>query len=150
MSFRKILCPIDFSEGSRSALHVAAELARKWQAVLVLGHVLETRLWLAGYVTAWPSDLLADAKTSAAASLATWQAEAQHVGASDVEAELLDGVPWERIVAAASADPAIELIVMGTQGRTGIARALIGSVAEHVVRHAPCTVMVVRQRGSAS
>jgi nucleotide-binding universal stress UspA family protein len=53
------------------------------------------------------------------------------------------------IVAAASADAAIDLIVMGTHGRTGIARTLVGSVAERVVRHAPCAVMVVRQQSSA-
>lgn len=150
MEFRKILCPVDFSEGSREALHVAAELARKSQSVLVLTHVLESRLWLAGYVTAWPSDVLVETKATAEASLAAWKAEAQHVGASEVKAELIDGAPWVAIVAAASADPEIDLIVMGTHGRTGIVRALIGSVAERVVRHAPCAVMVVRQQSSVS
>lgn len=150
MAFRKILCPVDFSEGSREALHVAAELARKSQSVLVLAHVLESRLWLAGYVASWPSDVVVEAKASAEASLAAWKADAQHVGASEVKAALVDGVPWVAIVAAASADPAIDLIVMGTHGRTGIARALVGSVAERVVRYAPCAVMVVRQHSSAS
>jgi nucleotide-binding universal stress UspA family protein len=55
-------------------------------------------------------------------------------------------VPWDEIVGIAREDRAIDLIVLGTHGRTGIRRALIGSVAERVVRHAPCTVMVVGSR----
>lgn len=55
--------------------------------------------------------------------------------------KFLEGAPWDQIISTAREDPAIDLIVMGTHGRTGVKRALIGSVAERVVRHAPCAVM---------
>ena len=54
------------------------------------------------------------------------------------------GFPWSVIVDAAVQDPAIDLVVIGTHGRTGIKRVFLGSVAEQVTRHAPCSVLVVR------
>jgi nucleotide-binding universal stress UspA family protein len=68
------------------------------------------------------------------------------MGVREVQARSETGAAWDRIVAIADADPAIGLIVMGTRGRTGLPRALLGSVAEKVVRHAPCSVLVARER----
>ena len=59
------------------------------------------------------------------------------------------GTPWNETVAIAKRDPSIDLIVMGTHGRTGLKHALLGSVAEKVVRHAPCPVLVARDRDAA-
>ena len=144
MAFKKILCPVDYSDGSREAMHVAVELARKEQAVLVLVHVWERPIWLTGYERQLPSDVMAELFAAEETNLAAWKIDARKLGAPEVRTRFLEGAPWDQIVSAAREDPAIGLIVMGTHGRTGIQRALIGSVAERVVRHAPCAVMVVR------
>jgi universal stress protein A len=78
--------------------------------------------------------------------LAEWKAHAKELGANEVATRVLTGAPWDQIVAAARDDSAIDLIVMGTHGRTGLKHALLGSVAEKTVRHAPCPVLVVRSR----
>ena len=149
MTFKKILCAVDFSEPSRKALGAAADLARTSQATLVLVHVWQAPLWTTDYGIELPNDALLEARGAEEAKLASWRAEAQQLGAPEVTSKLARGVPWDEIVGAARDDQAIDLIVLGTHGRTGVRRALIGSVAERVVRHAPCTVMVVgsRERG---
>jgi universal stress protein A len=145
MSFQKILCAIDFSDSSRQALRAAAELARTSPAKLLLVHVWQAPLWTTDYGIQLPSDALLEAREVEEANLASWQAEAQRLGAAEVTSELVRGVPWDEIVGVARDDKAVDLIVLGTHGHTG-RRALIGSVAERVVRHAPCTIMVVGSR----
>ena len=146
MTFKNILCAIDFSDPSREALRAAAELARTSQATLVLVHVWQAPLWTTDYGIQLPSDALLEARRAEETNLASWRAEAEQLGASAVTTRLARGVPWDEIIGAARDDKAIDLIVLGTHGRTGVRRALIGSVAERVVRHAPCTVMVVGSR----
>lgn len=148
MRFKKILCPVDFSDDSQEALRVAAELAASSQAMLVLVHVWQPQAWMTEYGMKWPTDVVLETQEIEEGKLATWRVDAQRLGASEVATRLLRGEPWDQIVSLAQDDPTIDLIVMGTHGRTGLKRALIGSVAERVVRHAPCTVMIVRpQRG---
>jgi len=60
---------------------------------------------------------------------------------------VLHGVPWDQIVEAAREDPTVDLIVMATHGRSGLARVLLGSVAEQVIRHALCSVLAARAPG---
>lgn len=146
MTFQKILCAVDFSDPSREALRAAAGIARSSHATMVLVHVWQPPLWTTEYGIQLPNDALLEARSSEQSQLAAWQAEAHQLGAPDVVTKLARGVPWDQIVAAARDDKAIDLIVIGTHGRTGLRRALIGSVAERVVRHAPCTVMVVGSR----
>ena len=94
--------------------------------------------------------MLAELFAAEDAELAALKAEAHKLGVTEVKALFADGTPWEQIVKLAETDPTIGVIVMGTHGRTGIQRALGGSVAERVVRHAPCTVTIVRKaRGEA-
>ncbi|TMQ19289.1 MAG: universal stress protein [Deltaproteobacteria bacterium] len=144
MTFQKILCPIDFSEDSQQALQVAAETARASRAMLVLLYVWQPQQWMTDYGMQWPNEVLLEAQALEEGKLATYRTDAQRLGAPEVVTKLLRGEPWDQIVSVAREDPGIDLIVMGTHGRTGLRRALIGSVAERVVRHAPCTVMVVR------
>lgn len=146
MTFQKILCAVDFSDASRVALRAAAELARASQGTLLLLHVWQPPMWTTDYGIHLPSDALLEARRAEESQFAAWQAEARQLGAPEVVTRLARGVPWDEIVAAAHDDKAIDLIVIGTRGQTGLQRALIGSVAERVVRHAPCTVMVVSSR----
>lgn len=146
MTFKKILCAVDFSDPSRDALRAAAELARTSRATLVLVHVWQAPLWTTDYGIQLPNDALLEAQGVEESKLASWRAEAQQLGAPEVASKLARGVPWDEVVSIARDDRTIDLIVIGTHGRTGLRRALIGSVAERVVRHAPCTVMVVGSR----
>jgi universal stress protein A len=143
MGFSKILCPIDLSPGSRKAMRVAAELARDWSAPLVLVHVWEPPRWSSGEIQLAPG-VLQDMLDTEAAEVDRWKTTARELGAREVTTQMLTGVAWDQIAALASKDPAIDLVVMGTHGRTGLKHVLLGSVAEKVVRHAPCAVLVVR------
>jgi len=144
MELRRILCAVDFSECSRAALETAAALAIRWHAALVLVH--DVPLWVDEPYFHLPGDVRTGLAESAAARLAAWREDARRLGVEDVDARLETGAPWERIVAIAREDPAIDLVVVGTHGRTGLARAMIGSVAERVARHAPCDILIVRPR----
>ncbi|HEU4731693.1 MAG TPA: universal stress protein [Kofleriaceae bacterium] len=141
MGFHKILCPVDFSAGSREALRVAAGLARESGAALVLTHIWQAPL--VGEFQFAPLSIK-NIVESEQAELTTWIGLAKELGAPNVDARFLTGAPWDQIVKIAHDEPDLDLIVMGTHGRTGIKHVLLGSVAEKVVRHAPCTVLVVR------
>jgi len=149
MVFHKILCPVDFSAGSRQALKLAAQLAKESAAPLVLAHVWQPTQWAAAEVQLAPG-VMQDMLDTEHAELAKWRAEAVELGAGDVEVRFLTGAPWDQIIGTARADRAIDLVVMGTHGRTGLTHVLLGSVAEKVVRHAPCAVLVVREPEQAS
>lgn len=146
MELRKIMCAVDFSESSHEALFTAAELSKKTQATLVLVHVDEPPLWVNEPYMHLPGDVRQELRVRVETQLEAWKVEARQRGAAAVETSLLSGSPWDRIVAAARQDPTVDVILVGTHGRTGLKRAVIGSVAERVVRHAPCSVVVVRPR----
>jgi nucleotide-binding universal stress UspA family protein len=76
--------------------------------------------------------------------LAEWLAIARADGVPEARSQMLTGQPWDEIVKLAAKAPGTDLIVMGTHGRGMLAHALVGSVAERVVRHAPCAVLVIR------
>src|SRR5262249_47727100 len=78
----------------------------------------------------------------------TWRDEAIAAGHARVETARNVGEPWRSIVSFADSRAA-DLVVMGTLGRTGISRVLLGSVAERVVRHAHCSVLVVPASGAS-
>ena len=142
----RILVPTDFSDGARHALDYAVEQARAFAASLVLAHahtppmiyapegVMLTPLWDEPELRAQLAD-----------SLAKLAAEVRERGIAEVSTQLLDGTPWQEIVRAAAEDKC-DLIVMGTHGRGGLKHLFLGSVAERVVRKAPCPVLTVGAR----
>jgi nucleotide-binding universal stress UspA family protein len=140
MAFQKILCPIDFSAGSDYAQRVAVRLAIRWNAELVLAHA-----WYAGEYR-FPSRAIDQIVEDEERGLAAAVEDARRLGAERVTSRLLAGYPWQEIVEVLRAEPAFDLVVMGTVGRTGFSRVLLGSVAERVLRHAPCPVLVTRKR----
>lgn len=140
MRFNNILCPVDFSDCSRDAFLRAVELAKRPAARLILVTVYQVPFYEGA---PYMPDVMRSIQEGAEQALAKWSAEAKTLGAGAVEAVALLGVPWDEIVRLAR-ERASDLIVMGTHGRRGIKHALIGSVAETVVRHAPCSVLVVR------
>ena len=140
---KRIVCPTDFSESAVAAERQAADLARALGAEVVLLHVAsEAMVWREGLTTpalrsvfeaqrAWAADTLA----ARARALAAEGASARSI--------VRVGVAWEEILRVATEERA-DLIVMGTQGRTGLERFMMGSVAERVLRRATCPVLTVR------
>ena len=146
MSFHKILCPIDFSPGSRQAMRVATMIANAAGAELVLAHSWYVPpLAFAGEYMLDPT-VIQDMSDDAKRGLEDAVREVTELGAKRVSSKLLTGLPWTMLVAELD-DPTYDLVVIGTHGRTGLSRILLGSVAEKVVRHAPCSVLVVRPEG---
>ncbi|MEO7731504.1 MAG: universal stress protein [Kofleriaceae bacterium] len=142
MTFRKILCPIDFSPGSQQAMRTAVRLATEGDAELVLAHAWYLPPVATGGESLMSADLVQQLSDDAQRALDDAVREATSLGARRVTPKLLKGVPWTAITDAAM--EGVDVIVIGTHGRTGLARILLGSVAEAVVRHAPCPVIVVR------
>jgi universal stress protein A len=147
----KILVPVDFSEPSRSALTYAAQLARAFDATIDVLHVWEVPVFVPPEfgMSAGPDLSLSElTRQNAERLLAAFVEDAAKRGIHVQAAHTLAGVPSMTIVDAAKAGN-YDLIVIGTHGRTGLSRALIGSVAERVVRHSSCAVLTVRH-GTAS
>ncbi len=144
MAINKILVGSDFSEQSAVAVTKAAALAKTTGAELVLCHVTQD----AGYPM--PSKMEAEEMAKAAGrntqALEELAAPLRTNGVN-VSVEVRMGYPDEGIVAVAK-DQAVDLIVTGTHGRTGIARFFLGSIAEKVVRLAETNVLVARPSGA--
>jgi universal stress protein A len=149
--FTSFLVPVDFSECSRRALEAASALAKKcnaWLVVLNSVQVPEVLPDVAPANVGSPdTEKLRDyAKESARRSM-TFLLE--NAGVSDqVETIFSDRPAVEAIIEEANARN-VGLIVMGTHGRTGLSRLVLGSVAEQVVRRAPCPVLTVGPERSA-
>ncbi len=145
--WKRICCPIDFSDASRAAMEVAADLARRFGADLVLLHAypIPGYTFPDGSIVASPK-MMQDLADQAERHLEAWRADAERiVGAPRVTSEKSIGQPAAEIVAFAETR-GIDLLVLGTHGRTGLEHALMGSVAERVVRKARCPVLSVRPR----
>jgi universal stress protein A len=143
-----LLVATDFSDASAPATAYAIALARALKARLYILHVVPEedvriitamRAYLQSEVT--PETLVATLHTEAAKRLATLVEEAR---ATDVVHEHLSvtGDPAAAIMREAAARQ-VQLIILGTHGRRGVTRFLLGSVAERVLREAPCAVLVV-------
>jgi nucleotide-binding universal stress UspA family protein len=144
LQFRLILVPVDFSPASEDALHVARALARDHQARLLLMTV-PTPPPPAREVFV-PEVELAELVAEVRGKLTTLAAAVNDL---PVELRVIAGEPGPAIVQAAQEAQA-DLIVMGTHGRSGLARLLMGSVAEYVLRHAPCPVLTIKPGHSAA
>jgi nucleotide-binding universal stress UspA family protein len=143
INLKTILVPSDFSECSDAAVRYGIELARKFGATLHLLHVVQdpaTQVWAADEF-AVPMLEVVD----------QWQKDAQVRLAKAIPAEdraktvVTSAIasPFPEILRYAAAND-IDLIVMGTHGRGGVSHMLLGSIAEKVVRRAPCPVLTVR------
>jgi nucleotide-binding universal stress UspA family protein len=144
MNIRHILAPTDFSDYSKKAISDAFELARTFGAKLSLLHVIEPLPYpIEGFApSAVGADLLGDLEQQASTELAQVLPDAQEAKVEVTRAVAI-GSPSQKIVETAEAEH-VDLIVMATHGRTGLSHLLIGSVAERVVRTAPCPVLTVR------
>jgi len=140
LRLRKILCPVDFSSYSHAGLGLAAELCRQFGATMVLEHVVDTRFdypeWTAQVAMNNSEHLIAAARE---------HLDKIAADNSDIttEIEVDTGIPHKKLIASTE-DEEIDLVVLPTHGRKGIAHALLGSVAEKVVRSSHCPVLTIR------
>lgn len=142
---RRVLHPSDFSGASRAAFAKAVELAAANRAELLVVHVLTPVVPLVGDGYVSPKlyeDIEASAQAQAQKQLDALLTKAKGAGVR-ARGLLVAGVPHERIARIARSKRA-DLVVIGTHGRTGLAKLFLGSVAGRVVAIAPCPVLTVR------
>jgi nucleotide-binding universal stress UspA family protein len=146
LAIKTILHPTDFSPQAESAFQVALALARQNGAQVVVLHVRDALQSTAyGEFGAFPLDP-GDDRRALEKQLAQIERNHQPVVS---EAVMAEGNAATEIVRAAQ-DRHCDMIVMGTHGRTGLARLLMGSVAEQVLRQAPCPVLTVKNMPAAA
>ena len=146
MPAKKIVFPTDFSHCSDAALAYATILARALDATLLIVHAEEPAVAYGG------GEMYYGLLEPDHAELQKMLSEIKPTDpAVPHQHRLLSGTgdPAKLIVQFAKKEAA-ELIVLGTHGRTGLKRVLMGSIAEAVIRHAPCPVLVMKQRDDAN
>lgn len=141
--FKQILVPVDFTKYSDEALHVAADIARRYQASLTLIHVLDPLEYAVSEYESEPNERRRWALSEIEKALDGAKRLAHSAGVVGVTTRAIEGATSDGIVDFANRTDC-DLIVMGTHGRTGIKRAVLGSVAEAVVRRADCPVLTVK------
>jgi nucleotide-binding universal stress UspA family protein len=144
-SIQRILVAHDFHATSEAALNFALSVAARFGASITVVHAYEIPSMGAPEVLVLATDYLSQITAAARKSLDDVVARARESGVP-VESELREGAAWSQINEVARARHA-DLVVVGSHGRRGLPRALLGSVAEKVVRTAPCPVLVVRGAG---
>lgn len=143
--FKTILCPTDFSEESYRAIEYGARFATAADGMLLLAHIIHVPSGEL-YQPDGRTLTFSEAKQRAAERLTeVWE---QRVGGYPKCERLIEiGEPYEQLMNIATQHKT-DLIVIATHGHTGISHLVMGSVAEKIIRHAPCPVFVVR-RGAA-
>jgi nucleotide-binding universal stress UspA family protein len=144
MYFKKVLCPVDFSDDSKKALRIALEIKKQFNAQLdVVNVVIDpfgdyVHPTKARYVESSKQWAIEDAKQDLKKLKDEMFSDEESVGL-----HVLFGIPAEEILSFTK-EQGHDLIIIGTHGRRGIARLVIGSVTEEVIRKAPCPVLSVR------
>ncbi len=142
LTLKNILVPIDFSETSRKALQYAVPFAKQFEAKITLLHVVDLPMYPQefGY-------LLVDESAAFDATKKSLTDLAARAIAPELLAQTIvrRGAAWDIVVAVARETQA-DLIITTTHGFTGLKHVFMGSTAERIVRHAPCPVLVVREK----
>lgn len=147
-TFDSILFATDFSENSEKAFDYALSLAKAYNAKLLILHVINEPVDLRGfYVPHISFETLEKEIEEGAEKMMASFCGSRLSGFSNFETRVVTGIPADEIVRIAE-EMASSLIVLGTQGRTGLDHFLFGSTAERVVRTARCPVLTVRLSGT--
>lgn len=146
MQVKTILVPTDFSERSNAAVETALSMAKQIGAKVIFLHSLD---WSdhPDEMTPMADEGYAFMKDWAHAYLDDLVHRARKEGV-EANAELTDGIPFVEIIDAVGRHP-VDLIVMGTHGRSGLRRLMMGSQTEQVLRQAPCPVLTIKSRKEA-
>jgi len=148
LPFTRILCPTDFSEPALEGMKAASEMALSMSSELLVLHVVTPVVVPAAVeipvgAAVPPAAVNESYRLQAERSTTAIVDELTPLGI-DARAVVIEGDPADGIVAAAEREGA-DLIVIATHGRTGWRRLMFGSVAEKVIRHARCPVLVIRE-----
>ena len=149
IKLQQILCPTDFSEFSLCALPYAVDLARQFEARLHCLHVVDESYQYALGIgeSAMPMVVpMEEILQSAQQQITKFVEEHLQEDQARLQAKVMAGRPFVEIIRYAR-DNEIDLIVIATHGRGGLASMFLGSVAEKVVRKSPCPVMTIRHPG---
>jgi nucleotide-binding universal stress UspA family protein len=144
MEYKRILCPVDFSDISTRVLQIAADLANRFGADLHVIHVFQlpaTTIMEAVYED--PANMEDKIKKRLNDKLKEFVQETKKPDVK-ITTGVYKGIPDVEIITAARENQA-DMIVMGTQGKTGLSHVLLGSVAERVIRHAEVPVLTVHK-----
>ena len=142
----KLLVPTDFSEDSEQAARYAVELAKRFQTEIHCVHVVDIPADLLStsdyYMTGPSGQFIDQIREESKKNLEAFTEK--NLEGMQVRTAFLEGRPFVEILRYAR-DQEIDLVVIATHGRTGLKHVLFGSVAEKVVRKAPCPVLVVKR-----
>ncbi len=140
---KRILVPIDFSDCSKKALQYAIPFARQFGAELILLHVVQVNYYAGDFGTVDVALLEGEMRKNGQRQLDSLATEMASRDLS-FKTEVRTGRTTSEIVNLAN-ETNTDLIILATHGHTGLKHVLLGSVAENVVRHAPCPVLIVRE-----
>ena len=145
LRIKSILVPIDFSTASKKALQYAVPFARQFGAKLTLLHVVEP-VATPDFANSFPLMMENDKVKAASRGQLEHIIKEQAIAPKLVEKTLVRFGRSFHEIADAARTLKVDLIIISTHGYTGLKHALLGSTTERVVRHAPCPVLVVRER----
>ncbi len=140
LAIKRVLYPIDFSEFCEKGLPFAASVCREFGAKLTLAYGHEYPMNSPELMSEASASVAAGLESSARRMLDEWKARVKDV---PVETEMRIGSPY-RVVSDLVRELDVDLVVVPTHGRSGIAHMFLGSVAERIARHAPCPVLTLR------
>lgn len=145
---KKILVAVDFSQGSIEALHQAVKLGEAFKAKLLLLHVLHDPADAPGFYASKKAGRKVLRNMEEAASSMMSEFVAKHLkNAENFEVRIVPGLSAEQIVRVAEKEES-DLVVLGTNGHSGLKRLMIGSVTDRVLRACKCPVLAVRSTKS--
>ena len=143
--FKKVLCAVDFSEFTDEIVGYAVNIAKKFDAALHMIHVIPNLTYYTPYESfLTPENLVAVEKNMEKGVDKDFDKIIKKIDIP-VKKTVRTGITFVEIIDYVKAE-SIDLIVMGTHGRSGIEHILIGSVAEKVVRKSPCPVLTIRPK----
>lgn len=144
LKLQEILVPVDFSEASYKALRYAAAFANQFNARITILHVVHVTYMAGEY---GPIDVpVLEAQLLEAARKKLASVGQEQVPPGCLHETIVRNGPAAHEIATVAQEKNSDLIIISTHGYTGLKRVMLGSVAENVVRHAPCPVLVVRER----
>lgn len=138
--FTKILIPTDGSENTLPAITTGLTLAKQMDAEVTALYVVDQTAFVNFSMDSTIVSIFSLLEKEGKAAVKYIETEGEKLGVK-VTSKILEGSPSKKIIEEAKED---DLIVMGTLGRSGISKLLLGSVAERVIRYSPCPVLIVR------